>query len=128
MFSSPDRRSGLNRKACLGVSDLPSTVSVLRSNTRYGVRPMHDPRLLSGAEADDRFHRAIRSPEDFLLPDLTNVEFSEAREAVTKLSNSFWPVTPGSDIVVTPLGTSSAVPTKYRNGNTRVSINCSFVT
>lgn len=126
-LSFSDRWSGLNQKVSVGVSDLPPIVSALCGNTRYGVRPMHDPRLLPGAEDGDRFHPAIRSPEDFPLPHLTNKEFSDAREVVAKLSNSSWPVTPGSDIVVTPLGTSSAVPTKYRNGNARISISCSLV-
>lgn len=86
---------------------------------------MHDPRLLPGADEGDRFHPAIQSPEDLSLPFLTNKEFTEAKEAVARVSNGSGPATehlPGSNIVVTPLGTSSAVPTKYRNGNTSISL------
>lgn len=68
-------------------------------------------------EEKDLFHPAAEVHAPLALSDLTAKRFQEAKDAVVQYSLcSSIPETPGSNVIITPLGTSSAVPTKYRNG------------
>lgn len=107
------------------IPDLPPNTSYMRANTRHGVRPVQPPVYSKIAEEKDTFHPAVQSSSALSLPDLTTKRFTEAKSAVAEYAKSgLVSPRPGSDVVVTPLGTSSAVPTKYRNGNGLSTSSC----
>ncbi|KAF7972807.1 hypothetical protein HWV62_16994 [Athelia sp. TMB] len=67
-------------------------------------------------EEKDMFHPAAESQVPLALSDATAKRFQEAKNAVLEYASHYdIAETPGSEVIVTPLGTSSAVPTKYRN-------------
>lgn len=91
---------------------------MMRANARHGIRPFHPPAYDKSMEEMDLFHPAAQSSIPLPLPDLTMKQFSEAKAAVAEYMNRGLAAGRlGSDVIVTPLGTSSAVPTKYRNGD-----------
>ena len=78
------------------------------------VRPPTVPDLPADLVARDRFHPAVAFNSEWELPEETKVRYDEARKAVDE---SMQPEPqPGDDLVIVPLGTSSAVPSRYRNG------------
>jgi ribonuclease Z len=82
-------------------------------NARHWVRPVQPPVYEAVSTEQD----AVQSLVPISLPDLTMKRFSEAKQAVAEFSkNGMTTSKPGFDVVITPLGTSSACPTKYRNG------------
>ena len=82
----------------------------MRPNARHWLRPFQSPVY---EEQQD----IVQSSEFVSLSDLTRKRFSEAKNAVAEFSKSGRvSKQPGCDVVITPLGTSSACPTKYRNG------------
>jgi ribonuclease Z len=71
------------------------------------------------AEGGDRFHPAVSSQNSNLqtLPTLTLERFADAQKDVEEqLSTGSVKIPKGADVGVIPLGTGSAIPTKYRNG------------
>lgn len=58
-----------------------------------------------------------------LLKPKTIEAFHTVRQLVAEESSSR-SSQPGDDVTVTPLGTSSAMPSKYRNGEARIVWNC----
>jgi ribonuclease Z len=71
------------------------------------------------AEGGDLFHPAISSQNTSLrtLPKLTLERFADAKKRVEDhLNNGSVNIPKGADVGVIPLGTGSAIPTKYRNG------------
>jgi ribonuclease Z len=85
------------------------------------MRPPAPPTYQTPEEAGDLFHPAV-SAEDvnaslWALPALTLERFVEAQKDVIEQLGSGGVVVPkGADVRVVPLGTGSAIPTKYRNG------------
>ncbi|KAF9454406.1 hypothetical protein P691DRAFT_717421 [Macrolepiota fuliginosa MF-IS2] len=92
------------------ISSLPNKTSIMTANLTASLRPPGPPQLDSSAP-DDRFHSAFTQPQP--LPEATAAAFEKAKEAISRR-----PVvhkeTP-SGVTVLPLGTGSAMPTKYRN-------------
>lgn len=82
------------------------------------MRPLKAP-AIRNAEGLDMFHPAAQSPVPLLLPHRTAEKFDEAREAVRTQQQEATDIE--DDVVITPLGTSSSKPTKYRNGQSALS-------
>ena len=90
----------------------------MQPNSYVDIRPprrvLVDPML----EEKDRFHPAMAAN---MLPELslvTKEKFTEAKRTINSLSkpDDVLP-DPGDELVVIPLGTSSAICTRYRNGD-----------
>ena len=83
------------------------------------MRPPGPPVQETFAEGGDRFHPAF-SPENAslrTLPSLTLERFADAKKNIEEhVQAGNVPVPKGADVRVIPLGTGSAVPSKYRNG------------
>lgn len=98
-----------------GVSGLPPLTVPLTSNLIVDVRPPRPPAQAKLTENDDKFHPAATSPELLALPGPTLAAFATAREKGAAAVHGR-PTRPGDDVTIIPLGTGSAVPSKYRNG------------
>ena len=91
----------------------------MASNMLIDIRPPHPPRIDPLAEGTDQFHPAVTNPELLALPLSTAAAFATARERVSEhqgAASDDRTRRAGDDVVIVPLGTSSAAPTKYRNG------------
>lgn len=97
----------------VAIPGLPHNTSLMCTNARHWIRPFRPPIYDKPSEEQDGVH----SSTPVCLPELTTKRFFEARQAVAEFSKGDLAASkPGSDVVITPLGTSSACPTKYRNG------------
>jgi hypothetical protein len=86
-------------------------------NFVVGLRPHKPPVLSDLAEDHDRFHQHVHDPELQLLTREESRHFDTARaRAKEHMSERMLTQKPGDDITIITLGTSSAVPTKFRNG------------
>ncbi|KIY46216.1 hypothetical protein FISHEDRAFT_48033 [Fistulina hepatica ATCC 64428] len=96
------------------VPSLPANVCMMASHLTTQMRPPMPPQV--DHRASDRFHPAVSSSEPLGLPPLTVDKFTEAhREIADCVERKAVREFPGSDVTIMPLGTGSAVPTKYRN-------------
>ncbi|KAF8506255.1 beta-lactamase-like protein [Gautieria morchelliformis] len=90
----------------------------IRHDHFVAMKPAKAPVLPADDDGIDLFHPAIQKGGDrnvsSLLKPKTIETFHEARQTVARDSSSRVPQ-PGDDVRVTPLGTSSAMPSKYRN-------------
>lgn len=87
----------------------------MTSNQMVNVRPAKPPVQL---EIVDLFHPAVSSNEPPPLPASTLKAFSEAKKNVEDhLDSGKVHIPKGADVKIIPLGTGSAIPTKYRNGS-----------
>lgn len=87
------------------------------------MRPPAPPVQETFAEDVDLFHPAVSSQNPSLrtLPTLTLQRFAEGKKITEDHLNSGSVNIPnGADVGVIPLGTGSAIPTKYRNGLSNV--------
>jgi ribonuclease Z len=75
------------------------------------VRPAGPPKIDATPQVD-LFHPAFKHPQP--LPEKTTRAFEKAKEAVANFVSQEEPQLSGVKIL--PLGTGSALPTKYRNG------------
>ena len=90
----------------------------MQPNSYVDIRPprrvLVDPML----EEKDRFHPAMAAN---MLPELSSVTQNKFTKAKRTINNLAKPddVLPdaGDELVVIPLGTSSAISTRYRNGD-----------
>ena len=83
------------------------------------MRPPAPPVQETFAERGDLFHPAVSSQNMNLrtLPTLTLERFADAKKNIEDhLKNGSVNIPKGADVGVIPLGTGSAIPTKYRNG------------
>ena len=102
---------------CVAIPDLPPNTSFMRANTHHNVRPFRSPFHDKLAESKDTFHPAVRCSPALSLPDVILRRFSEAKSAATGYAEcDLVSEKPGANVIISPLGTSSAIPTKYRNG------------
>ncbi|KZT20914.1 hypothetical protein NEOLEDRAFT_1172230 [Neolentinus lepideus HHB14362 ss-1] len=99
------------------IPDVPTTVEPLLANTLVSIRPPRPPVLDPEAEERDPFHPCLLNPaENPILSDQTRESFEKTREEVRRREGEMMGrKKPGDDVVVMPLGTSSAAPTKVRN-------------
>jgi ribonuclease Z len=89
------------------------------SNLLIQMRPPAPPAQETFAERGDLFHPAVSSQYTNLrtLPTLTLERFADAKKNIEDhLNNGSVNIPKGADVGVIPLGTGSAIPTKYRNG------------
>ena len=89
----------------------------MQPNSYVDIRPprrvLVDPML----EEKDKFHPALAAD---MLPELslvTQEKFTEAKGAIISLAKPDDVPDAGDELVVIPLGTSSAITTRYRNGD-----------
>ena len=90
----------------------------MQIHTYVDMRPPSKPVLESFFVERDSFHPAVATPRPISLLASTRDKFTRAQSAVqaglsTRSSDE---PSPGDDLVVIPLGTSSTVTTRYRNG------------
>lgn len=95
------------------VPDLPANTHLWRTGLEFAVRPPRPPSIHESTIARDVFHPAVISQEPIPLPLATTQAFAQAKDAANALIDT---PSPGDEVLILPLGTSSAVPTKYRNG------------
>jgi len=101
------------------VSQLPPQCSYVQPNSYVDIRPprrvLVDPIL----EEKDRFHPAISAKVLPELPLATNKKFTETKSIINNrlavLDNGV--PNAGDELVVIPLGTNSAISSRYRNGD-----------
>ncbi|KDQ60306.1 hypothetical protein JAAARDRAFT_125659 [Jaapia argillacea MUCL 33604] len=92
------------------VPNLPNNIVPLQTNLVTQIRPFRPPTLDQRAIESDRFHPAAAST--LSLSRTTTESFSSSQQTANdaaELKGS------GDDVTIVPLGTSSAVPTRYRN-------------
>ncbi|EPQ53491.1 hypothetical protein GLOTRDRAFT_78506 [Gloeophyllum trabeum ATCC 11539] len=95
-------------------------IQPLRSNILIDIRPPRAPVHEHEADERDLFHPGIIAPaENPVLGETTAERFTRAKEIVKekeeRMKQAGRPAKPGDDVLVVPLGTSSAMTTKYRN-------------
>jgi ribonuclease Z len=80
------------------------------------LHPPRSPLLDMCAGKGDLFHPAVSSDFPLVLPEPTRSSFADAQSYVahTELEE-----TCGGDVTICPLGTNSAMPSKYRNGDSK---------
>jgi ribonuclease Z len=101
------------------VTQLPPQSSFIQSNSYVDVRPprrvLVDPIL----EEKDKFHPAMAAEVLPELPLATNEKFAETKSIISNrlatLDNDL--PNAGDELVVIPLGTNSALSSRYRNGD-----------
>lgn len=97
------------------IPGLPKNTTLMKAELHVDVRPPGQPMLKPLTEGRDQFHNTIQSQQPVNLSSLTLVEYSKAQKnAAIALANR--EPKPGDNVVVIPLGTGSAIPSKYRNG------------
>jgi ribonuclease Z len=96
----------------------------MSANLLVNMRPPGPPIKETFADEGDLFHPAIISPTTHALPNGTLERFTEVRANVEEHIKSGKVSKPqGGDIKILPLGTGSALPSKYRNG---LCLDCIF--
>ncbi|KAI0710377.1 hypothetical protein C8T65DRAFT_648151 [Cerioporus squamosus] len=97
------------------VTGLPAKAALAEPNTLLHVRPLRPPVQDELARKDEFSPLAAAGA----LPELSNSvmeKFAAVKAAVTERVGRGSPATaPGDDVVITPLGTGSAIPTSMRN-------------
>jgi hypothetical protein len=94
----------------------------MTSNLFTKIRPFAPPKEETSEEIRDLFHPIILSDQPPPLGSGTLALFEEAKQNVEdRIQGGDVPVPKGADVKIIPLGTASAVPTKYRNGELKVS-------
>ena len=95
------------------IPNLPPSTHVMTTDTQVHIRPPSPPKR--DPYAQDKFHPVCQAPVE--LTQATREAFDKAQAVVSqRIAEGAVPKLPGSDVTVLPLGTSSAVPSKYRNG------------
>ncbi|KAA1473038.1 hypothetical protein DENSPDRAFT_930713 [Dentipellis sp. KUC8613] len=113
------------KKDLSSIPSLPPNAAILSPNTYINLRPPKAPVPEQDIIDRDRFHPAVAAPGEMSLPAETQSSFKWARRTVARReqmmresegeSGGMEVQSPGDDVVVVPLGTSSAVTTRYRN-------------
>lgn len=88
----------------------------MTSKFHISVRPPQLPVYDKPNEQEARFVTACESSTPPSLPLDTADAITKAKEELRTLQAIDRPSRPGDDVVVVPLGTCSAAPSKYRNG------------
>lgn len=97
------------------VPGLPKNTCHMASHLWINIRPPAPPKQDPRVEGLDQFHPAILGTQPLKIPPEVTSAFLQARQdAEIALANR--EAQPGDNVVVVPLGTGSAVPTRYRNG------------
>ncbi|GBE87655.1 hypothetical protein SCP_1103320 [Sparassis crispa] len=103
-------------RSLASLTGLPSKTSLLRADQIIHFRPLRPPEHDKIARPTERLDVALATPTEEIVPANVAQGFSEVRSRVKALSDDRKrPQRPGDDVVVVPLGTSSATPTLLRN-------------
>lgn len=121
LVSEPRLHLPRNPENLVAVPSLPSNVHHLRSGLNIEVRPPRGPVLDQASLNYDRFHPIVTGTTPLTIPDKALRAFEDARVAVANLALDTTPK-PYDNVTIVPLGTSSAMPSKYRNGTLLVSL------
>ncbi|KZT10496.1 uncharacterized protein LAESUDRAFT_810112 [Laetiporus sulphureus 93-53] len=115
MFPLP-QFSLVARRDLSSVTGLPAKAELLSPNRIVMMRPLTDPCDDEEIAKYDLFHPVITSGMPVSLPESISNEFAAAKARVQRhVDERAQDKKPGDDVEVIPLGTSSAVPSKYRN-------------
>ncbi|TRM58741.1 hypothetical protein BD626DRAFT_410082 [Schizophyllum amplum] len=110
--------SSAGKKPLSDITGLPPNIHPMTFDTHLTMRPPGPP--VRDPHALDRFHPVVEASVSTSTPveltPSTRAAFELARSVAAKrIAEGALPRLPGSDVTVLPLGTSSAVPSKYRN-------------
>ncbi|KZV65463.1 Metallo-hydrolase/oxidoreductase [Peniophora sp. CONT] len=100
-------------KSLSDIPELSTNTTLMAHHLTTRVRPPTSPESNADLVARDRFHPAVASGSEWELPEDTRARYDEAIKAVEESQKP--EPKPGDDLVIVPLGTSSAVPSRYRN-------------
>ncbi|TCD68735.1 hypothetical protein EIP91_009881 [Steccherinum ochraceum] len=99
-----------------GASSLPSNVHPFRTGLVVDVRPARAPALDEAIAKYDRFHPVAAGDTALVIPEDVKKAFEEAQAVATGLPVKLLDSPSATEnALVIPLGTSSALPSKYRN-------------
>ncbi|THH10213.1 hypothetical protein EW146_g8446 [Bondarzewia mesenterica] len=123
VFSLPKYQVAQKKEPCPYVHSrslipsLPANTAYMHANTVVEMRPVRAPILESFFEEQDVFHPVVTNPGPIALPSATRGRFTHAQKFVRDglAAREGMEPQPGDDLVVLPLGTSSAVASRYRN-------------
>jgi ribonuclease Z len=103
----------------LVVTRLPPQCSFIKPNSYVDVRPPRRVSVDPISEEKDKFHPAIAAEVPPDLPLATNEKFSETKSIISNHLAALDNGVPnaGDELVVIPLGTNSAISSRYRNGD-----------
>ncbi|OJT01745.1 Zinc phosphodiesterase ELAC protein 2 [Trametes pubescens] len=97
------------------MTGLPPKTTLSRRNLMVHVRPLRPP-IVDDKGHEDEFGSLAASGSLPELSDNVRQTFAEIKESVgTRVACKSPRAQPGDDVVVTPLGTGSAIPTRLRN-------------
>ncbi|KAG8216533.1 hypothetical protein J3R82DRAFT_6675 [Butyriboletus roseoflavus] len=94
------------------VTGLPARVTAMQKNMLINLHPPRAPLLDLDARKGDLFHPTVSSSSPLILPESTRSSFADARSYVAHTKSE---EICGGDVTICPLGTNSAMPSKYRN-------------
>ena len=97
------------------IPNLPAKTYLLMAPQTVDIRPPAPPVPQTLEDLSDPFHTAVTSDGPLDIEAGTLKRFREAQTSVKETQHSTEDV-PGRDVTIFPLGTGSALPTKYRNG------------
>ena len=100
----------------LDIAGLPEKIHSMASNLYMNMRPPAPPIIENLPGDGDRFHPAVKKSSSLDLSPLTSEKFAAARLNVANAIEKGIDVPKGAGVGVLPLGTGSALPSKYRNG------------
>lgn len=89
----------------------------MQKNLLINLHPPRSPLLDLDAGKGDFFHPTVSSNSPLVLPESTRSSFADAQSYVADIEAE---KICGGDVSVCPLGTNSAMPSKYRNGGFRL--------
>ena|ERR1700730_3631252 len=111
-------------KHVAAVDGLPENILPMHSNIHVEFRPYRRPTEEHQSKSDPATQDFINVP----LSAATLASFAEAKARVEESFRESGPSPhPGQNVTIIPLGTGSAVPSKYRNGKIHFGSTCWMV-
>ena len=86
----------------------------MQKNMLVNLHPPRTPLLDPDAGKGDLFHPAVSSGSPLILSESTRSSFADAQSFIARTQSE---EVCGGDVTICPLGTNSAMPSKYRNGD-----------
>ena len=101
------------------VANLPTQSSYIESNSYVDIRPQRPVAIESKLREKDKFHPAMAAKTLTELSLTTRASFMNARSIIDARLAELDGGVPraGDELVVVPLGTNSAISSRYRNGD-----------
>jgi ribonuclease Z len=100
------------------VTQLPAQCSYMQPNNHVDIRPPRRVIVDPLIEEKDKFHPAMAAEMLPELPLMTREKFAKANSIIeSRLSKLGDVPNAGDELVVIPLGTNSAISSRYRNGD-----------